>query len=356
MRIDQILPTINYGDAVSNYTINIKNILEEFGYKTDIYAENIGPKVSTKVKHISSYKKNNKTDIIIYHMSTGSKLSNFVEEIKGVKKVMFYHNITPSEYFKYYNKNIFDIVELGKKQLKVLSDTFNYTISDSEYNREELIQLGYKNNYVLPILISFDDYKKEPNSKILEKYDDEYINIIFVGRIAPNKKQEDVIKTFYYYKKFINKKSRLFLVGSYAGMEKYLNSLESLIRFLNLEDVHICGHASFSEILAYYRIADVFLCMSVHEGFCVPLVESMFFEIPIIAYDSTAIPYTLGNSGILIKDKNYIGVAALIDEVIKDKELNKKIIDKQNERLKDFSYESIKKNFEVYLKAIIGDQ
>ena len=135
---------------------------------------------------------------------------------------------------------------------------------------------------VLPILIPFDDYAKTPSQQVIDRYSDGYTNLIFTGRIAPNKRQEDVIRAFYDYKKFYNPKSRLILVGGHNGMERYYHRLKSYINALELEDVVFPGHIKFDEILAYYKIADVFLCQSEHEGFCVPLVEAMYFDVPVV--------------------------------------------------------------------------
>ena len=130
----------------------------------------------------------------------------------------------------------------------------------------------------------------------MKLYDDDYVNILFTGRVVPNKKQEDVIEAFYYYKRFIQPKSRLILVGSFAGIDKYHDQLEAYVNKLGLEDVIFTGQIKFDEILAYYQLADLFLCMSEHEGFCVPIVEAMYFNVPVIARDTSAIAWTLAGS------------------------------------------------------------
>ena len=114
------------------------------------------------------------------------------------------------------------------------------------------------------------------------------------------------------------------------------------------------GHIKFNDILAYYKVADVFLCMSEHEGFCVPLVESMFFQVPILAYDSTAIASTLGGSGILFREKRMTEVAGLIDRVVKDPDLRARMIAAQDDRLKDFDNAVVMKQFFAYLNKFIA--
>jgi len=175
-----------------------------------------------------------------------------------------------------------------------------------------------------------------------------------VGRIAPNKRQENVIRAFYQYRK-LNPDSRLILVGSYLGMENYYQRLVKYAKALGIEDdVVFTGHIKFSEILAFYHVADAFVCMSEHEGFCVPLVEAMFFNVPVIAYDTSAISDTLGGSGVLLDSNDPVFTAHVINRVLTDEKLRESIVEGQKKRLEDFSYERIKDIFEKQLKGFIN--
>ena len=353
VKIIQVLPTISYGDAVSNDTINIDKILKENGYKTEIYAENIDKRLKNKVFKINKLREVDENDILIYHKSIGTELTFLLEKYK-CKKVMRYHNITPGKYIEKYNKSLFHLIEYGREGLKYASKYFDYCLADSDYNKNELDELNYKNTMTLPILISFEDYKKIPDKKIIKRYSDNKENILFVGRLAPNKTQEDVIKSFYYYKKYINNESRLILVGNDKGFENYFELLKKLVKELKLEnDVIFTGHIKFEEILAFYKVADLFLCMSEHEGFCVPLVESMFFEIPILAYNSSAIKETLGNTGVIVNEKNYFLISELMNFVISNNNVRKEITGRQNKRLEDFNLKRIEKKLIEFIKEII---
>ena len=354
MKIVQLMPTISFGDAVSNDAIALKKAIEEMGYMTNIYAENIDtrlPKgVAASVKFFPSL---SKKDIVIYHLSTGTQLNYTVDKL-SCRKIMIYHNITPAHFFAPYNLDASVRCAEGVKGAKYLASKMDYVLADSEFNKNQLVKMGYNCAIdVLPILISFKDYEKKPDEEIIKRYDDSWINIIFTGRIAPNKKQEDVIATFYYYKKFINPRSRLFLVGSGRGMENYENRLKAYVKELNIADVYFTGHVKFDELLAYYRVADIFLCMSEHEGFCVPLVESMFFDVPIVAYNSCAVGETLGGSGFLINEKNYIEVAEIINLIGTNKKLHDTIVANQRMQLHKFEYSRIISQFKDYMKGFI---
>lgn len=354
MRIVQLLTTLSFGDAVSNDTIALCGVIEEMGYDTAIYAENIDPRLPKHTaQHVQKLKDLKKDDIIIYHKSTGTDLSFSLEQYP-CRKFMIYHNITPPEFFVPYNTAAASLTEYGLEGVKHLRNAVEYCMADSEFNKQNLRDMGYVCPIdVRPILIPFEDYNKEPDPAILRKYTaDGWTNIIFVGRIAPNKKQENVIRIFFHYKKF-NPKSRLIFVGSYQGMENYYERLQTYVQALELSDVIFTGHIKFAEILAYYRAADVFLCMSEHEGFCVPLVEAMHFEVPVIAYDTSAIACTLGGSGILLQSSDPLEAAMVIDRLVTDAHLQEQVIAGQNKRLQDFQYEKVRDLFISQLRSFI---
>lgn len=355
MRIIQILPTLAYGDAVGNDTIALKNVLKEMGYETQIYAESIASSllengIARDINQLPTLKDN---DVIIYHLSTGTDLNYKLPEYKG-KKIIVYHNVTPPEFFKGYDYQLEQLTEKGLKGARFLADKADYCLADSTFNKCNLQELGYKITVdVLPIIIPFDDYRKTPSQAILNKYKDGKHNIVFTGRIAPNKCHQDIIAAFACYKKYYDSKARLFLVGSYNETDTYYRKLKRYVELLGIEDVIFTGHIKFEEILGYYSVADVFLCMSEHEGFCVPLVEAMFFGIPIIAYNCTAVPMTLGDGGILVNKKDPVETAALINRVISDDELRKLIKDNQIRRLDEFRYERVSEMFRGYLKNFL---
>lgn len=356
MRIIQLLPTLAYGDAVGNDTIALKNVLKNLGYDTQIYAESITPsllenKTALKINQLPKLKEE---DIIIYHLSTGSDLNYKLPEYEG-KKIVIYHNITPPEFFRGYDYNLECLTQTGIEGVRFLADKVDYCLAVSEFNKQNLRELGYKVPIdVLPVIIPFDDYKRKPNQDILERYKDGKHNIIFTGRVAPNKCHQDIITAFACYKKYYDSKARLFLVGSYNETDTYYRKLKKYIELLKLEDIVFTGHIKFEEILAYYRVADVFLCMSEHEGFCVPLVEAMFFGVPIIAYNCTAVPITLGDAGILVDKKDSIETAALINKVISDSNLRELIKKNQQKHLVEFQDKRVVEMFRYYLEKFIS--
>lgn len=354
MRVIQMLPSLMYGDAIGNDAQALADTLKAEGYDTAIYADYINEKIENPlVLSIKDYECKS-DDIIIYHLSTGDDM-NYQFSQYECKKIIIYHNVTPAKFFVGYDRSIQEGCDSGLRATRYLRTKADYCFADSEFNKQDLIDMGYTCDIeVLPILIAFDDYKKTPSAKVIKKYkNDDYVNIVFTGRVAPNKKQEDLIAAFAYYKKHINPKSRLILVGNHLITPGYYPKLSRYIEKLGVQDVVFTGHIPFDEILAYYKIADVFLCMSEHEGFCVPLVEAMYFDVPIIAYDSCAVGETLGGSGILLNDKDPAVVAEAIQLVVENSDLQKKMIQSQRERLKDFEHDRIKEQFlRAFLRII----
>ena len=345
MKVIQLLPTISFGDAVGNDARAIRRILEEQGYETQIYAENIDERLpkgtALSVSEIPSLRDD---DIILYHASTGTELNYKLPSLGG-RKMMIYHNITPPDFFKPYSQGAEQLCRSGLEGIRFLADKVEYCIADSEFNKQDLLRMGYTCPIdVCPILISFEDYEKKPDLGVLSCCRaDGFTNILFVGRIAPNKKQEDVIAAFYYYHKYYNGESRLYLVGSWSGMDAYYRRLCDYVECLGLSEyVVFPGHITFHEILAYYHAADVFLCMSEHEGFCVPLVEAMYFKIPVVAYASSAIPETLGKCGLLLDEKKPAIVAAAIDRIIKSDTIRSYLREQQEKRIREFSFTQVR--------------
>lgn len=363
MKVYQVVPCLSYGDAIGNEVIAIDKVIKECGYTTIILSDYVDPRINIQAQ---IYDKNKfcsellSEDIVIYHKAIGSHFSEDIKEFK-CRKLMIYHNMTPKKFFQPYNKKTALELENGVKQLEKLKGYINYILADSEYNKLELQEIGFKCKIdVQPLIIDFEEYEKKPSEDIIKRYSGEGTNILFTGRIAPNKKQEDIIKVFYYYKNYIDKNAKLFLVGSYNGTEKYYAKLKGFVKQLKLKDVYFTGHISFDEILAYYKIADVFLCMSEHEGFCVPLLESMYFDVPIVAFNSSAIPYTLGDSGILLDSNNYIEYSEIIRRIMEDSKYKQEIIEKQRKNLQRFKNSLtagiFKDNFNNFISRMEGER
>lgn len=354
MKLLQIVPVLAWGDAIGNNAVIFDKVLKSNGFDTCIYSEDFDSRFSDIAKDIRLLPKLSNDDIVIYHLSFGTELNNILKKL-NCHKILVYHNITPPEFFSVYSHEVEANVRQGIEDVKSLVPYVDECIAASKYNKQCLIEMGYdaERIWTMPgLFIPFEDYSKAPDINIINKFSDGWVNVLFVGRIVPNKRQDDVIRAFAWYKQHINPHSRLFLVGNDFSKD-YTEVLKNYTEELGVQDVYFTGHISFKEIIAYYKCASVFLCMSEHEGFCVPLVEAMFFHVPIIAYNSTAIPDTLGGSGILLDTKNPVVVGKAIEKVCSDKIFRSLIIEGQNRRLRDFDQKKIEKDIMDYIDKFI---
>ncbi|MDE6592817.1 MAG: glycosyltransferase family 4 protein [Oscillospiraceae bacterium] len=350
-RVVQLVSCLNFGDAVGNEVIAFKKFLKENGYVTEIFTEAISPRLPADTA--INYRRMpvlDPEDIVIYHFASECSLFDTVKQLK-CKVVLRYHNVTPPKFFEGFDENAVIACSNGLSQVSELREYIDYCLPVSEFNKKDLTEMGYTCPMtVLPILIRFSDYEQQPDEQVVQKYSDGRSNILFVGRMAPNKKVEDVISAFAVYKDRYDPAARLFLVGSYNEGDGYYRKLVKHIEDLGVKDVIFPGHISFAAILAYYSIAHAFLCMSEHEGFCVPLVEAMYFHVPIVAYNSSAVPSTLGGTGVLLDEKEYDKAAKAIWEITKNDKAEE-IVKGQDKRLKDFS----QKNITGQLRKFIAD-
>ena len=210
-------------------------------------------------------------------------------------------------------------------------------LGDSAFNTEELVAAGFPRTGVLPVGPSFTHLETTAAGTMADAFDDGWTNILFVGRMIPNKKIDDLIRIFHAYKTRCNPRSRLLLVGSYGGFDLYFAMLQQLVARLRVPDVFFMGHVSNEELSAFYDVADLFLCASEHEGFCVPLVEAMAADVPILAYAAGAVPETLGGAGLLFAPKDLEVAAEMLGMLVYDRALRAQVLAGQRRRLADFS-------------------
>jgi L-malate glycosyltransferase len=335
MQINQFVPVLSKGDATSNDALAIQSILRKNGYTSNIYAKFIDPRLLRYARPHFLYRGDSR-NIAIYHFARGGlRFSDFVLKLPD-SKVLKYHNITPPKYFEKYDDHLVFLCQKGLNELKNFKDHFVLGLGDSPFNCQAMGEAGIRKTSVLPISIDFSKYARYDVrlDHALRRSDAK--KIIFVGRFAPNKKQDDIIRVFDYYNRKFNPDSRLYLIGQ-KQIRPYVKELETLVRDLGLsETVILTGKVSDKELNAYYRNADVFVCLSEHEGFCVPLVESMYFNVPVIAYNSSAIEDTLGKAGILLQNRDIESAAGFINWVIDDDPFRKALLEQQNRRLSVF--------------------
>lgn len=339
--VNQIISSITPGDAVSYHVLALQKMLRALGYDSSIFVQWRHPVLQDRVKYVGDYNRfSSSSNVVIYHYAVGSDLTSFVKDLPD-QLILNYHNITPYYYFTGVNSSLESLCKKGRDELPLLVDRCSLAVADSEYNRQELLHYGYRNTSTIPVVADLDRFKIPLNMDVVNRFSNDK-NIIFVGRFAPNKRHDELIKIFHVYQQLFNAESNLLLIGSAAGCESWLSRLKSLVQALKLKNVHFFTDADRKQLSSLYRLADVFLCMSEHEGFCVPLVECMYFDVPVIAHALTAIPDTLGGSGILVRGEDYLEVAALTDLLMEDKSLRQFVVEGQRKQLARFSVDTLR--------------
>lgn len=338
-----LAPAIMPGDAISNCALALHRSAQERGYNSQVFARWIDPSMRGQVFPLERCQPRS-GDILLYHFGLGSELTDFITKRGRVRLVLIYHNLTPPHYFKFEDPLLAQSLQLGKEQLAQLKGFVELAIADSNYSAQELSVIGYSNLAVVPPVYLDDKYEIPPDKATLERFADGKKNLLFVSRIAPNKKQEDIIKLFHWYKQ-INPASRLLLVGPLGVTKVYYRWLLDLVDYLGLSNVHFTDRVSQEELNAYYRLADVFVSMSEHEGFGMFLVESMYFDVPIVAYKSTAVPETLGQAGVLVREKDFPVIAEVIHLLISDRDFREAVLETQRQRLQGFTKEKVEAQF-----------
>jgi glycosyltransferase involved in cell wall biosynthesis len=351
MEIHQFHPTISYGDAIGNHLFALRRIFRRWGYPSELFCQYALSGAETETRDYRTYQ-GSSDNVLLIHYSTGSEI--FAELLAlPDRKVLVYHNVTPAYFFDGFDPITQRLVEEGRQGLGPFVGRVELALAVSRWNARDLLTAGFPSVEVVPILLEFDQYAAPPNPEVMAKYADDKVNWLFVGRIAPNKRHEDVIRTFAAYQESINPEARLFLVGPERDMEAYLQWLKRLLAELEVNNVIFTGHVPFDELLAYYHLAQVFLCMSEHEGFGVPLLEAMYFDVPVVAYKAAAIPETLGDAGILITRRRFVEVAELVHLVLTDQRLRARILQRQRERLRTFAPERVEEQLKKALSSLL---
>jgi L-malate glycosyltransferase len=342
IRIHQVLATLGYGDAIGHEVLGIQRVLRAAGYESEIFVETADHRLEPQTRDYRELVDFSHPDnLLLHHFSLGSKASRTAYALPD-RMALIYHNITPPEYFVGVHRTLARQTFRGRRELQAYADRCDLALGDSEFNRVDLDALGFPRTAVLPVVPDFSHLDRQPNWLVARDFDDEWTNIVFVGRVIANKKIEDLICWFHAYHTIFNPRSRLLLVGAQSGFERYVESLHQLVGRLGTSHVHFAGHVSDQELVAFYEVADLFLCASEHEGFCVPIVEAFYKQVPVLAFAATAVPSTMDGAGVLFEDRDPLHVASLMDEIISNAALQDRIVDGQlaaveRLRAKDFA-------------------
>lgn len=355
--VHQFLPALLPGDACGIHALEAQAALHQAGFESELFCEAVHAQMEGRGRHFSEFPAFAKGSIMIYHLATGSVLADFVNA-RPEPLVVDYHNLTPAEFFRRWDVTVANAVSWGRAQLAMLAPRAAIGLADSAYNEAELIELDYQRTEVVPILLDVNASAVEADPDRRRSLEEEReaggADLLFVGRLAPNKAQEDLVKALVMYRRAYDPQARLRLVGRPAT-ETYDSALRRFIAELHLEDaVTIVGGISDGELAAYYETADALVVLSEHEGFNTPLVEAMRHRLPIVAFRSAAVPETLGGGGLLLDDKSPGTVAAAVHRVVSDPSLRRGLVAAGQRRLADFDLARSRRRLVDSLASLTG--
>ncbi len=332
-KLYQFSPSFMKGDGVGNLGVLLDKKHIKAGFKTKMFAVDFNGELYSNIYPISEYKNDlGKNDIAILHFTGDSGVNDLAANL-NCEKWFYYHNVTPSDFFKNYDKDIYNLTLKGRDKLTLYKDKFDKSFTWSEYNYRELDKLGFKNIRLTALPKDFNMLDIEIDREIFSRFDDGYFNIIFVGRILPYKNYKLLIDSFERFKSIYKINARLLLPGA-PDDALYKKELDEYIRMNNIKNVEFFGRIEQSKLNALYKVSNIFLCVSGHEGYCMPIIEAMYFELPVLALDNGAVKETVAEGGIVLDSTADAEIIAdNIYKIYSNSELKNSIIKNQREVL-----------------------
>jgi len=300
-------------DAITHHMLEARDVLRGLGLRSEIFVEpdHIHPGLAGQVRGAPEWDRLAQPgDAAILHYSIASPAFTHVMD-RCDRCALHYHNITPAELLWRWAPRVALECAIGRRRLSELATRVTAVGADSAYNAQELGPLGFTGATVLGVM-----RQPMPPLPRMPRRPDGPARLLFVGRGIPNKAQHHLIMTSAALAD-AGLDHEIQLVGAWSGAPAYEDHCRALAAALGVEhSVVFAGSVSEDELGRAYAEADLFLCLSDHEGFCVPLLEAMSASLPIVAYASSAIPETLGEAGLLLDDKSPSLVAEAVVEVL----------------------------------------
>ncbi len=337
--IHQIVAGFRSGDAICEEALLLRGLFISHGFASEIFcdASGIHPDSAADVADLDTLASRLcSDDIVILHLSIGCR-ANLVFPSLLCRRCILYHNVTPARYFERLNPRLAKHLEEGREQVAALRDVAEINLAVSSYNADELRAMGYRDISVLPLIVNTDFHRGGVDERLKATLtNDGYLNILFVGRVVPNKRHDRLLQVFHYFQHVVEPHSRLIIAGSSLGCEAYKILLLGTVDSLGLKHVKFTEFLSDAELNACYASASAFLCMSDHEGFCAPLLEAMSWNIPVFAHAAAAVPETLAGAGVLFDNADPATIAETIGHILRDATLRNAVLERQQARLAQY--------------------
>jgi len=359
MRVIIACQALVLADAIGHDVIEEFNCLQEEGIEAYIYAEGCSDETEKLISEDSINLLSDKDTVLIYHHSIF--WDNGIELLENAqcKKIIRYHNVTPEHYFLPYSLELFKSCLFARRLNRELVNLdFDMLLSTSAFNARDFTNIGFPEERCR-VLAPFHKIHEFDNTKAdiatLDRLNDGKINIFFCGRVVPNKGHKHLLYTAYYSKILFDENIRFVIAGTFdERLTKYWDEIKTLSNTLGLSNVvEFVGKVSFNELKSYYLASHAFLLLSEHEGFCVPILESQYFKLPIIAYNSSAIKETMGDNQLTYDSLDYDVIASSIHTLYNDAEARQYLAEEGYKNFLKYEKANLKAKFLSCLREVL---
>lgn len=341
--VHQVLPVLAGADAVGGHTVRARDAFRAAGFRSEIFAEVVHDDARGEARPVDHLDRLGPADLLLYQCSTGTELTSRLLARPEPLAVQ-YHNITPASWFERWEPEAARNMRRARTDLARLAARTALAIADSSFNAAELAEAGFPPAVVVPPIVDLGAVaaRPDPGTAAALRRARTGAHWLFVGRLAPNKCQHDLIAALAAARGLgLDPGARLTLVGSTTS-EPYRDALEALADDLGVAGaVTLTDRIGTAELAAYWADADVFVCLSEHEGFCVPVVEAMQAGVPVVAYAAGAVPETVGPAGVLLDDKDPVLVAVAVTRLLADPVRRGELVDAGKARAAELSAEVV---------------
>jgi L-malate glycosyltransferase len=353
--IHQLIPSFVSRDAQGAHVLKVQQVLRDMGVDSDVYAADIEPAFAHLAKPYQRLddRRPRGRRWLLYQLSTGNPLATWVRK-RPEPKIVNFHNITPPEFFAQWNPGVAAEVQAGRRQVAQLAPVTDLAIAVSRFNEQDLLAAGYRRTAVVPLFTDLGGRVEDDEPVTVNRSSSAGARWLFVGRLIPNKCQQDLIASLAAYRRLYDPEAELVLVGK-STFAAYDRALQDYAARLGLERaVHFEGSVTPAALAAHYEAADVVVCVSEHEGFCAPLLEAMLHDVPVVAFAAAAVSETVADAGLVLDDKSPSVVAAAVNRVLRDDTLRSELVRRGRERAKEFDHDRIAARLRSVIEELLA--
>ncbi len=356
--VHQFIPTLNPRDATGTHALLLRDVLRAAGWRSEIFAEAIHDDLAAEAhKHWRYPEYAAEGDVHIYQFSTSSAVAGYLAD-RAEPLIVNFHNFTGPEHFADWEPHTEQRALRARAELARLAPRTSLGLADSHYNERALRQAGYRRTAVAPVLVDYGRVRAAPDRRVAAELARAKgrggSDILFVGRIVPSKRQHDLVKALWAYRRLYDPDARLHLVGGTSSFA-YLKALRGFVGELGLTDsVRITGDVSDAALSAHFAAADVYLSLSAHEGFGVPLVESMVAGVPVVTRPAGAVAETVGDAALRLAGTDPLYVAATLRRVCTDAALRRWLVEAGRRRVPALSLDAVGPQFVRAVATVAG--